>query len=137
MRQTHKVTRFIKCLAEIDEFLQTTQNFGKKFYKVGLIHHEVKNKKQVWLSITAIGISRDLVYEIKWQPEAEPLPDTPDEADIHAGDAPIEGWIPTDPDILKRLYPNHGAVPDAPGEHHWFTLFAMHGFIIVDVIEEL
>lgn len=134
MRETkHKVTRGITCLAELDEFLETTEKFSKKFYKVRIIHRETKV-----LRIAAIGISRDLVYMITWELEVEPLPgDDLDPAAMHAGDVPLKGWIPKDPDARKRLYPNYEAVPNAPGEHHWFSLFAMHGFKIVDVIEEL
>ncbi len=142
----HKVVRSIKCLEEIDEFLNATSKFGKKFIKWRIIHHEVEAIKQVWVSITAIGISRDLVYLITWQPEAESLPDTWEEdvlvdlSNPHAvriGNAPFEGRIPKDPKVRKRLYPNYGAVPDKPGEHHWLSLFAMHGFVTVDTIEEL
>ena len=134
VRETkHKVTRSIKSLYEIDEFLNATSKFGKKHYKVGTVHHEMKT----WLSIAAIGISRDLVYVITWQPEAEALPDSVEPDAVHAGDSPIKGWVPIDEKALKKLYPNHGEVPDEVGEHHWITIFTTHGFLICDTIEEL
>lgn len=132
--RVYKVYKRIECLDEINDFLETTQKFSKKFYNVKTLHGDAD---QAWLSVNAIGISRDLTYIISWQPRATPMPDHADPTDVYLGDAPVKGWIPKKEDELGKLYPNYGNVPDRTGEHHWITLFTAHGFVRVDNFEEM
>lgn len=95
-------------------------------------HSDIQN----WMEIIAIGISRDLTYKIRWAPEVDPLPDASNPDAVYAADEPVKGWIPKNPQDLKRLYPNTGEVPNAVGEHYWITLFEVNGFTRVDRIED-
>lgn len=139
----HKVSRTVRDLRDVDDFLKQTHQFSKKFYTVDLVGGE---SVRYQLNVRAIGISRDLIYCLRWMMDAEswskldlekgPIPEYDPEM-ARNGDMPILGWIPKYNKELEKFYPNAGHVPDKQGEWHWLDLLANWDFKQVDFIEEM
>ena len=132
----HKVTRTVRDLREVDDFLEQTHKFGKKFYTIDLVGGE---SVRYQLNVRATGISRELICKLKWMIDVEPHKngEAITAANVRNGDAPHFGWIPNNEKERLKFYPNTQHVPDEPGEHRWIDLFKCWDFKLQDSIEEV
>lgn len=81
---------------DLNTFFEQTKNFGKKFYHVG----KGKEHSQPKLMVTALAVSRDVTYILRWDISCKDL--IPPEVDI--GDLI--------PDMIDRTFPPWGLLPD-------------------------
>lgn len=125
---TTRVTKHINSERDLEAFLRITDKFTKKFYNVKsttCIYE--RDDADGFLLFTAIGISRDLIYKIKWEIY------TKDGSDTYDPDTDFEhGAEPIDETTLKMLFPEYGVFLDGKKQ----TVFGLSGFALVDSIED-
>lgn len=125
-------------MRQVIGFLKQTANFGKKFYTLEGNSQEVDEKEKWYLTIYAVGISRDIVYELHWVMACHrDLALNSTHESFLLGKTPLYGLIPWHEDVERFFYPILDD-PKASPEHNsmYVDLFQYHNFVLVDFIEE-
>lgn len=95
-----EVTRQAETKKDVLDFIVLTGKFGKRFYKV--TEGSKGNKKTI--KITAIAVSRDLTYILKWEMEGKEVKPKPKDDELKAKKAPRFGLVPKADRMNKFLY---------------------------------
>ena len=113
---------------EIKEFIRTTKNFSKKFYKVRYIHLEADVPV---IQYHAIAISRDMIYDawavFSCYPQKSFKPE-----EIDGWLKPPHGLLPLDENCRDYLYPR---LFDDDDLLRHINIFEYNDFMLVQEIE--
>lgn len=112
--------------AKLASFFDQTKQFGKKFYHID--HSDARVKPR--LGITALAVSRDVTYILRWDITCEQLlTEEADDDGVMIEDMidekfPAWGLRPRDYESLGCYFPN-------AGRDNYTDTFKLHGFIEV------
>lgn len=124
-----KVERYVTHPKDLGRFLRKTGKFSKSFYSTAIEYLGSENEEEMWLTITAIAISRELIYKITWEievEEKEELKGTDEQ--YNELELPWNGIVPKDPIWLNLLYP-------CADDNLYLDVFEYENFVEVDSIE--
>ena len=128
---TISVFRCVTSPIDIEDFLKTTDKFGKRFFKAN-IKYDMKQTQS--LKIQAIGISRELVYKISWEMEIYPYEDIPDSLPKNLPRGYHEGTIP---DSIPKTSAPCGVLCRSKESCNYVDVFHYNGFIEIDELGEI
>lgn len=120
----------MKAKEQVQNFLDTTKNFGKRFYNA------IYDEEDYTIRVTALAVSRDLTYILRWIigciPERRQDEDKIDEIlpkDILSGKVPRYGWELRLREENKTWFPKFD-------KEIFFDVFYLNGFVHADVLKK-
>ena len=133
----YEIVAYLNRKADLDDFLNATHRFGKKFYrcKEGGGHLILDDgSKLPILHVMALAISRDLTYRLHW---TIPYDDHTDRAEYQAKETALEEQAFLGKRPLRNANPHEDRDRDLfypylkieESERPWENVFASFGFI--------
>ncbi len=116
----------MSAVEQVQNFLDLTKNFGKRFYNADYYEREAT------IRVTALAVSRDLTYILRWSiscvRSTENIDDWPFE-ELVEGNLPPYGWTPLVKEERRVWWPNYS-------QKNFFDVFKLNGFILTNQLKK-